>query len=140
MAFFDQKHGLSPLEKCDYLDFEKFCFLFWPNLNKRKRGIFGLKAWVNAFGKVQFFGLWKIIFFKVKKGFFFLWKSESITSSLILIKCKLKKIACLGQKHGLNPSEKNSIFWTFKNSVFYSKRGLFFLWKVTKHYFKSHFH
>ena len=140
MAFFDQKHGLSPLEKCDYLDFEKFCFLFWPNLNKRKRGIFGLKAWVNAFGKVQFFGLWKIIFFKVKKGFFFSESQKALLLVLFWSNLNKKKIACLGQKDGLNPWEKNSIFWTFKNSVFYSKRGLFFLWKVTKHYFKSHFH
>ena len=24
MAFFDQEHGLTPLKKCDFLDFEKF--------------------------------------------------------------------------------------------------------------------
>ena len=27
MAFFDQKHGLTPLDKCNFLDFEKFFFL-----------------------------------------------------------------------------------------------------------------
>ena len=27
LAFFVQKQGLTPLEKCDFLDFEKFCFL-----------------------------------------------------------------------------------------------------------------
>ena len=26
LAFFDQKHGLAPLEKCNFWDFEKFCF------------------------------------------------------------------------------------------------------------------
>ena len=26
LAFFDQKHGLNPLEKCDFWDCEKFCF------------------------------------------------------------------------------------------------------------------
>ena len=26
LAFFDQKHGLTPLEKLDFWDFEKFCF------------------------------------------------------------------------------------------------------------------
>ena len=25
-AFFDQKHGLTPFEKCDYKDFETFSF------------------------------------------------------------------------------------------------------------------
>ena len=27
MAFFGQKYGLTPLQKCDILEFEKFCFL-----------------------------------------------------------------------------------------------------------------
>ena len=27
--FFDQKHGLTPLEKCDFWDFERLNFL-WP--------------------------------------------------------------------------------------------------------------
>ena len=52
MAFFDQKHGLTPLEKCNFLDFEKFFFLM-PE-------------------KVSFSPA----------------KSESIISSLILIKSK----------------------------------------------------
>ena len=26
LAFFDEKHGLTPLEKCDFWEFEKFCF------------------------------------------------------------------------------------------------------------------
>ena len=26
LAFFDQKHGLTPFEKCDFWDCEKFCF------------------------------------------------------------------------------------------------------------------
>ena len=29
LAFFDQKHGLTPLEKCDFWDFERLNFL-WP--------------------------------------------------------------------------------------------------------------
>ena len=28
-TFFDQKHGLTPLEKCDFWDFERLNFL-WP--------------------------------------------------------------------------------------------------------------
>ena len=26
VALFDLKHGLTPLEKCDFWDFEEFCF------------------------------------------------------------------------------------------------------------------
>ena len=29
ITFFDQKHGLTPLEKCDFWDFERLNFL-WP--------------------------------------------------------------------------------------------------------------
>ena len=29
LAFFDQKHGLTPLEKCDFWEFERLNFI-WP--------------------------------------------------------------------------------------------------------------
>ena len=31
MAFFDERHGLTPLEKCDFWDFEILTFL-WPKI------------------------------------------------------------------------------------------------------------
>ena len=87
-TFFDQKHRLTPLEKCDFWDFERLLFygqkgflfylahyltlflvLFWPKTSK-KNYIFWPKAWVNPFGKMRFLGLWKITFFRAKKGFF----------------------------------------------------------------------
>ena len=38
MAFFGQKYGLTPLKKCDILEFEKFCFL------RSKRFFFSAKS------------------------------------------------------------------------------------------------
>ena len=46
MAFFDQKHGLTPLKKCVFLNFEKFCFL------RSKTFLFSLQS-----GKALFLGL-----------------------------------------------------------------------------------
>ena len=88
LAFFDRKHGLTPLEKCHFWDFEKFCFytqkkflfylehyltlflvLFWPKPNKEKIGIFWPKAWVKPFGKMRFLGLSKIFLYIVQRTF-----------------------------------------------------------------------
>ena len=38
LAFFDQKHGLTPLEKCDFWDFERLNFF-----NGYKRFLFYLE-------------------------------------------------------------------------------------------------
>ena len=79
-TFFDQKHGLTPLEKCDFWDFERLKRLnfLWPkkvsflsrtllniisslilteNNSRKKNYIFLRKAWVNPFGKMRFLGL-----------------------------------------------------------------------------------
>ena len=76
-AFFDQKHGITPLEKCDFWDFEKFSFYsrkkfffffytklvsnisspFWLKPNIEKIGLFWPKAWVAPFGKMWFLRL-----------------------------------------------------------------------------------
>ena len=83
----DQKHGLTPLEKCSFWDFKRLN-LVWPkevsflyrtllniissfilteNLTKEKN--FWPKAWVTPLEKRNFLGLWKILCFK---RFFFL--------------------------------------------------------------------
>ena len=86
-TFFDQKHGLTPLEKWDFWDFKRLTFYgqkrflfflehyltlflvsFWLKTSQEKNYIFWPKAWVNPFGKMRFLGLWKIEFFMAKKG------------------------------------------------------------------------
>ena len=70
--FLNQKHGLTPLEKCQFFDFKTSCFyslerrLFVLEYRKRhfpglyclkkkvgKMAIFGPKPWVNPFGKIS---------------------------------------------------------------------------------------
>ena len=81
-TFLDQNHELTPLEKCQFLDFLNFLFLdprkaffrsrisqkifFWPILLKEKvekMAIFGPEQWVNPFGKMSIFGLLELVFF-----------------------------------------------------------------------------
>ena len=83
--FLDQNHGLTPLEKCQYFDFfltscfyslERRFFIgeyrkrHFPGLYclKKKVGkmaIFGPKPWVNPFGKMSIFRLFKRVVFIV---------------------------------------------------------------------------
>ena len=87
--FLDQNYGLTALKKCQFFDFLNFLFLqpkkaflqsrissktfSWPILAKKKVGkmiIFGLKRWVNPFGKMSIFRLFELLVFIAQKFFF----------------------------------------------------------------------
>ena len=89
MTFLDQIHELTPFEKPQFLQLlnllllypRKTCFrsrisskkFFWPILRKKKGGkmdIFGLKPWVNPFGKMSIFRLFELLVFIALKGVF----------------------------------------------------------------------
>ena len=59
LAFFDQKHGLTPLEKCDFWDFQRLHFLGPENVLFLSRtlfnNIFGLILTENNFRKKNTF-------------------------------------------------------------------------------------
>ena len=76
--FFDQNHGLTPLEKSQFFDFLNFLFYelerrffvleyyktLFPGLyclkkRHRKMAIFLPKLWVNPFAKISIFGLFE---------------------------------------------------------------------------------
>ena len=80
--FFDQNHGLTPLEKAQFFDFLNVLFLqprktvfrskislntcSWlilPKKKVRKMAIFGPKPWVNSFGNIYFFLLFDLVVF-----------------------------------------------------------------------------
>ena len=83
MAISHKNHGLTPLEKCQFLDFFlSSCFysierrffvleyrkthLSWPilpNKNRCKNGNFGPKPWTNPFGKMSIFRFFKPLVF-----------------------------------------------------------------------------
>ena len=83
MAFLDQNHGLTPLEKSQFLVFLNFLFFLlikaffrsgislktfsWPILRKKKKfgkmALFGPKPWVIPFGKMPIFRLFELLVF-----------------------------------------------------------------------------
>ena len=98
--YWDQNHGLTLLEKCQFFDFWNFLFLLprkaffhsrkskklfcRPILNKkkvRKMASFGPKPWVNPFGKTSIFRHFELVVFIAQKGVF---SSQNIVKVIFL--------------------------------------------------------
>ena len=90
--------------------------------------IFGPKPWVNPFGKMSIFPLYKLLVFIAQKGVFPLQNIvKDIFLAYITYKKKLEKWPFLDQNHGLTPLGKCQ-FFDFLNFFFYSlERRLFAL-------------
>ena len=87
--YWDLNHGLTPLKKCQFFDFQNFRFYcldrrffnleyrksHYSNLqclkkNVAKMAIFGPKPWVNPFGKCPFFDIMNFLFLQPRKALF----------------------------------------------------------------------
>ena len=81
--------------------------------------IFGSKPWVNLFGKMAIFRLFKILVFIAYKGVFFfvLEDRKRHFPGPFFLKKELEKWPFLYQNHGLAPLEK-SHFFVFLNFFF----------------------
>ena len=134
-----------PLKKCDFLDFEKCCFLrskkilfslqsqkalflvlFWSNLNKEKNG---------SFRKADFLDFEKFCSLRPNKVFLSLQSQKALFLGLVWSNLNKEKIGIFWPKAWVNPFEKKCDFWTLKNSVFIVKKGFFFHCKLRKYYF-----
>ena len=145
MPFFDQNHGLTPLEKSQFFDFfELFVFIaqkggfsFQSNVKDiflayttkkkiRKKGIFGKKPQVNAFGKMSIFQFFKLLAFIAYKGVFFLFQNiiTDIFLAYIAKKKNFENWPFFNKNHGLTPLEK-SHFFDFLNFLFLQPRKAF---------------
>ena len=81
--------------------------------------IFGPKAWVQPFGKCQFFDILNFLFLWPRKAFFSSRISQETFSWPILPKQKkVGKMAIFGPKPWVNPFGKISIFRLFELLVF----------------------
>ena len=89
--------------------------------------IFGLKLWVNPFGKVSNFGILKFLFLQPRKGFF---SFQNIVKDIFLAYIakieKLEKRPFLDQNHGLTALEKCQ-FFNFLKFLFFQPTNAFFL-------------
>ena len=143
MAIFGPKpcEKKNPLEKCQFLDFLNCLFLqprkafffvleyqkrHFPKLNCLKKNvgkmsILGAKAWVNPFGKMSIFPLFKLLLFIAQEGIF---------SFQNIIREKFPGLYCLKKNSWKNghfssktmglPLWKNLKFFTFQTSCFHS--------------------
>ena len=148
--FLDQNRGLTPLEKCQFLDFLNFLFLqprkaffrsrisektfSWHIFTKkkfRKMAIFGPKPWVNPFGKMSIFRLFVLfVFIAYKSVFSFQNIVKDIFLAYIAYRKKFEKWPSLDQNHGLTPLEKCE-FLDFLNFFFLQPRKAFFRIRIS---------
>ena len=103
--------------------------IFLAFIAKKKVGktaISGRKAWVNPFGKMSIFRLFKLLVFKAQKG---VYSFQNIVKDIFLAKIaqkkKLENWPFLDQNHGLTPLEKCQ-FFDFLNFLFLQPRKAFF--------------
>ena len=101
--------------------------------------IFGPKPWVNPFGKMSIFGLFKLlVFFSLKRRFFVLVYRKRHFPALHCLKQKLGKMAILGPKPWVNPFGKMSIFGLFDLLVFIAQKGVFSFQNIVKDIFLAY--
>ena len=134
--FLDQSHGLTPLQKCQFLDFLNFLF-FWPrkaffSLEYSKRHFTGLyclkekveKWWfldqnhgLTPLEKCPFFNFLNLFFYSLERRFFVLEYRKGHFPMLYCRKKKMEKWSFSGQHHGLLLLEKCQ-FFDFSNYLF----------------------
>ena len=151
MPIFDQNHGLTPWEECQFSVLRTLCFYsferrffvleyrkrHFPGLCclKRKVGkmaIFGPKPWVNPFGKVSIFLTFRSsCFYSQERRFFVVEYRERHFPGLYCLKRKVGKMANFGQNHAwVIPFEKFPLF-DFLNFLFLQLRKAFFRSRIS---------
>ena len=83
-------------------------------VNVGKMAIFGLKPWVNPFGNMLIFRLFKrVVFFSLERRFLVLEYRKAHFSGLYCLKLKLGKMSIFQSKQWVNPVLKNLNFSSF---------------------------
>ena len=102
-----------------------------------KMAIFGLKIWVNPFGKMSIFRVYELVVFVVQRDVFsFQNIVKDIFLAYISLKIKLEKWPFLDQNHGLTPLEKCQ-FFDFFNLLFLQSRKTIFVLEYRKRHFSG---
>ena len=115
----------------------EYCKRHFPGLYclKKKVGkmaIFGPKPWVNPFGKMSIFRLFKhLLFYSVERPFFVLEYRKRNFPGLSRRKKKVGKMAIFGPEAWVNPFGKMSILRLFKHLFFLQRRKVFFRSRIS---------
>ena len=152
--FLDQNHGLTPLEKCQFLDFLnlffyslKRCFFVLEYRKRRfpglyclkkkvgKMAIFRPKPWINPSEKLSIFRFFFYFFFcQPIKVFCF----KDIFLCYIADKKKDGKMGVFGPKPWVNPLGKMSISRLFEVLVFLAQKGVYSFRNIVKDVFLAY--
>ena len=141
LAFFDQKHGLTPLQKCHFQTLKTFSFIvkksflfiqiiiypyfqlcFKRKQTMKKLAFFDQKHRLTPLEKCYVWNFKKFLFLQSKKRFFFLYKVIKHVFYSYFDQIHIKKnLAFFDQKHGLPTLEKCD-FWDFEKFCFYTQK------------------
>ena len=109
-------------------------FLAYIGLKKKTIGkmtIFGLKRWVNPFGKMSAFRPFgSFCFYSLERRFFILEYRKRHFPGLYWLNKKCEKWPILDQSHGLTPLEKCQ-FFNFLKFLFLQPRRAFFRCRIS---------
>ena len=157
---FDQNHGVTPLEKCQFLDFLTFCFLQYKKAFFLSRILSNTVSFLilpkiirwkmfKFYIKTMDYPLWKnpnsLTFFNFlileAKNTFFLSRISSNTFCWLILPIikKMENFQVFDQNHGGNPFWKNANIWTFLTFCFLQYKKLFSFQNIVKHIFLSDF-
>ena len=147
---FDQNHGLTPLEKCQFFGYLKFLFLShrklfffsFQNIIKHismvflrktkvgKMANFGPEPWTNPFGKMPIFRLFELLVFIAQKNVFSF--QNMIKHIFLPYIAKTKQIAKLAN-FGPKPCQTKCQFFDFLSFVLFVPQNVVFsLQKIVK--------
>ena len=99
--------------------------------------IFGLKPWVNPFGKMSIFRLFEFFFFSLERSLFALEYRKRHFPGLYCPKKKVGKMTIFRPKAWVSPFGERSIFLTFWTTCFYSLETRFFALEYPKRHFSG---
>ena len=101
--------------------------------------IFGLKPWVNPFGKMSVLPFFEVLVFIAQKDLFSLQNIvKDIFVAYIAYKEKVGKMAIFGPKPWVNPLGKMSIFRLYGLLVFIAQKGVFSFQNIIKDIFLAY--
>ena len=145
---FEQHHGLTPLEQCQFFNFFNFLFFVprnaffrsriskntfsWPILSEKKKirkmTNFWAKPWVWKNGNFSTFSTY--CFYCLEGHFFVLEYHKTHFPGLYCLKKNMEKLPIFEQNHLLTALEKCQ-FFDFFNFLFLLSRNAFFRFRIS---------
>ena len=134
LPFFDQNHGLNPLENRK----RHFPGLYYPKKKLEKWPFLDQNHGITPLQKCTFLKFLNFLFLQPRKAFFRSRISRKTFSQLIFPKKKVEKMAIFGPKQWVNPFGKMSTFPLFEFLVLIAQKGVFSLKNIVNDIFLAY--